>query len=153
MGPAGLGLEVDEFHSVEASAAAGTRAVARAAADDADRCREVVPPNLTGQLYRGAEVDRSRSQSVSALRRACDGLDEMEERLRRPVSLETPRSGKAASAPRAVLGEALCKEGVRRLKRHIAAGDIFQGVIYERFELELASAPFSVYRYLRPLNP
>ena len=42
---------------------------------------------------------------------------------------------------------------VEKSKEYIAAGDIFQVVLSQRFELELAVAPFDVYRALRIINP
>ena len=44
-------------------------------------------------------------------------------------------------------------DGVRQLKDHIAAGDIFQGVLSQRFVRPLVGSPFSVYRALRRINP
>jgi len=38
-------------------------------------------------------------------------------------------------------------------KEHITAGDIFQVVLSQRFDLELGAEPFAVYRALRLLNP
>jgi anthranilate synthase component 1 len=42
---------------------------------------------------------------------------------------------------------------VRKAKEHIAAGDIFQVVLSQRFELDLPTPPFEVYRALRIVNP
>ena len=42
---------------------------------------------------------------------------------------------------------------VRRAKEHIAAGDIYQVVLSQRFETEVAGDPFTVYRALRHVNP
>jgi anthranilate synthase component I len=42
---------------------------------------------------------------------------------------------------------------VEKSKQYIAAGDIFQVVLSQRFELELAVAAFDVYRALRIINP
>ncbi len=44
-------------------------------------------------------------------------------------------------------------EGVERAKQHITAGDIFQVVLSQRFEVELPAAPFEIYRALRIVNP
>jgi anthranilate synthase component 1 len=38
-------------------------------------------------------------------------------------------------------------------KEHILAGDIFQVVLAQRFDLELGADPFDVYRVLRQVNP
>jgi anthranilate synthase component 1 len=45
------------------------------------------------------------------------------------------------------------EEAVRRAKEHIAAGDIYQVVLSQRFEAEVQADPFTVYRALRHVNP
>ena len=42
---------------------------------------------------------------------------------------------------------------VRRAKEYITAGDIFQVVLSQRFEVDFQGDPFNVYRALRYLNP
>ena len=42
---------------------------------------------------------------------------------------------------------------VDKAKEYIAAGDIFQVVLAQRFEVDLPTAPFEVYRALRIVNP
>ena len=43
--------------------------------------------------------------------------------------------------------------GVRAIKEHIAAGDIYQAVLSQRFEATVSADPFTVYRALRHVNP
>jgi len=43
--------------------------------------------------------------------------------------------------------------GVRTIKEHIAAGDIYQAVLSQRFETRVAADPFTIYRALRHVNP
>ena len=45
------------------------------------------------------------------------------------------------------------EQAVRTAKAHITAGDIFQVVLSQRFETEVAADPFAVYRALRYVNP
>lgn len=45
------------------------------------------------------------------------------------------------------------KRSVRRAKQYIAAGDIFQVVLSQKFSRKTAAAPFDIYRALRVLNP
>jgi anthranilate synthase component 1 len=45
------------------------------------------------------------------------------------------------------------EEQVRTAKEHIAAGDIYQVVLSQRFEAEVSADPFTVYRALRHVNP
>jgi anthranilate synthase component I len=42
---------------------------------------------------------------------------------------------------------------VRTAKEHISAGDIYQVVLSQRFEADVAADPFTVYRALRHVNP
>jgi anthranilate synthase component 1 len=42
---------------------------------------------------------------------------------------------------------------VRTAKEHIAAGDIYQVVLSQRFEASIGADPFTVYRALRHVNP
>jgi anthranilate synthase component 1 len=43
--------------------------------------------------------------------------------------------------------------GVRTIKERIAAGDIYQAVLSQRFEADVHADPFTVYRALRHVNP
>ncbi len=45
------------------------------------------------------------------------------------------------------------EEGVRKAKEYISAGDIYQVVLSQRFEVALSVDPFTVYRALRHVNP
>jgi anthranilate synthase component I len=68
-----------------------------------------------------------------------------------PVALPR-RSGAPAEAVRTMTSAAY-QDAVRAAKEHIVAGDIFQVVLSQRFDLELGADPFEVYRALRLLNP
>src|SRR5256885_12094218 len=45
------------------------------------------------------------------------------------------------------------EEQVRTAKERIAAGDIYQVVLSQRFEADVKADPFTVYRALRHVNP
>lgn len=45
------------------------------------------------------------------------------------------------------------KTNVNRIREHIRAGDIFQGVLSQRFSTPFSLPPFALYRALRRLNP
>jgi len=69
--------------------------------------------------------------------------------------LEFPVAPSPDSVPPVSLpadGAAFC-QAVEAAKEYIRAGDIFQVVLSQRFELEFGGDPFSVYRALRYLNP
>jgi anthranilate synthase component 1 len=59
----------------------------------------------------------------------------------------TRRQARANMSPQAF------REGVRTFKKHIGRGDIFQGVLSQRFSVGGAIHPFDVYRRLRRSNP
>ena len=70
----------------------------------------------------------------------------------------SPRTGpdsatKSKLAVRARTPKAKFLESVRRAKEYIAAGDIFQVVLSQRWDFEPAVEPFDLYRALRTVNP
>jgi anthranilate synthase component I len=75
--------------------------------------------------------------------------------LEEPVAAEKPGIARKGKAPAVVSnfkhGEYL--EAVRKAKRYIREGDIFQVVLSQRFSAKTKAAPFDIYRELRALNP
>ena len=51
------------------------------------------------------------------------------------------------------MGHEVFRRAVEVAKEHILAGDIFQVVLAQRFDLDLQADPFDVYRVLRQVNP
>ena len=91
------------------------------------------------------------------LRRAYDGacarVDELVERLRRPV---TPPLAPPVEGPPVVKSNfepAAYEAIVERAKEYIRAGDVIQVVLAQRFECPLRAQPFDIYRCLRTFNP
>src|SRR5206468_2034735 len=54
---------------------------------------------------------------------------------------------------RSTVGKKAFCESVEKAKEHILAGDIFQVVLSQRFDLDLNADPFDLYRVLRQVNP
>ena len=90
----------------------------------------------------------------TAYTRAADRLNLVLERLEQPL----PHTGepdpsaahpepKASTAPKAYMAN------VARAKEYIAAGDIFQVVLSQRFEAPFTLPSFALYRALRRVNP
>ena len=78
--------------------------------------------------------------------------------LEQPVAAEKPEksSAPAKRAPLKVVSNFHRHEYleiVRKAKRYIRAGDIFQVVLSQRFSSKTKAQPFEVYRQLRALNP
>jgi anthranilate synthase component 1 len=83
---------------------------------------------------------------------ACARIGFLEQELERSLSQSAPPPG----GPITVRGntERADFEGaVRRAKEHIAAGDVYQVVLSQRFDAEVAADSFTVYRALRHVNP
>jgi len=69
----------------------------------------------------------------------------------------TPAPGQRMDTPASQLTANLTREAyltrVRRIKDYIAAGDVYQVNLAQRFELETAEDPYAVYQRLRSLSP
>jgi anthranilate synthase component I len=80
-------------------------------------------------------------------------LDELESRLRTPLSEPAPSYTASPSEFKSNIGQERFEEMVAAAKEHIGAGDIFQVLLSQRFTRRTSAAPFDVYRALRRLNP
>ncbi len=76
----------------------------------------------------------------------------IERELERALSSPEPLRAGAPAVRSNVTREAF-EGAVRQLKEHIAAGDIYQAVLSQRFETDVVADPFTVYRALRHVNP
>ncbi len=79
-------------------------------------------------------------------------LDEIEACLNTPVPESTARST-GHSETRSNMSRDDYEKMVRAAKEYIAAGDIFQVVLSQRFSRETSAEPFAIYRAVRRLNP
>jgi anthranilate synthase component I len=91
----------------------------------------------------------------AALARAVDRLTAVVDALDRPLAKEPAGNASAALqiAPSSNTTAAEFGAMVARAKDYIAAGDIFQVVLAQRFEAPFALPPFALYRALRRVNP
>jgi len=83
---------------------------------------------------------------------ACTRIEFVERELDRTLSKAPP----SHAAPLEVTSNVSREEFermVRTAKEYIAAGDIYQVVVSQRFEATIAADPFTVYRALRHVNP
>jgi anthranilate synthase component 1 len=83
---------------------------------------------------------------------ACAKIQFVERELERSLS-HTRRDGGRELAVRSNHTREAFEAGVRTAKEHIAAGDIYQVVLSQRFEADVSADPFTVYRALRHVNP
>jgi anthranilate synthase component 1 len=104
--------------------------------------------------------------AAAALARAVERLSAVVDALDQPPPSPPPLAGEggvgAAAqvdagpldvAPRSNTSAEEFKHMVLRAKEYIAAGDIFQVVLSQRFEAPFALPPFALYRALRRVNP
>jgi anthranilate synthase component 1 len=91
----------------------------------------------------------------AALTRAAERISAIVDALDRPLDKEAVggEAGPLTVPPTSNTTPAEFKQMVGRAKEYIAAGDIFQVVLSQRFEAPFALSPFSLYRALRRVNP
>lgn len=99
-------------------------------------------------------------RSLSLIANVLDGdvdsanqkLDEIQARIQRPLP---PSEGHQATASttRSNMARQKYEAMVRQAKDYIAAGDIYQVVLSQRFSRETSADAFDVYRAVRRLNP
>jgi anthranilate synthase component 1 len=102
-----------------------------------------------------ADVTRGKAAAApgAAYDKAVQRLDKLEKRLTQPLpKLAAHKSkGKLKVKHRTTKKDFLA--AVARTKEYIAAGDVFQTVISQRFDVEPETDSFQVYRSLRTVNP
>lgn len=90
----------------------------------------------------------------AALARAVERIGAVVDALDRPLAKEAGEPpGAVEVAPVSNTTPAEYRDMVLRAKEYIAAGDIFQVVLAQRFEAPFTLAPFALYRALRRVNP
>ena len=104
----------------------------------------VIPPGAAA-----AAIDAAYDDAVARVEAlARDGARPLDEPL-----LEPPRRDEPLPEYRSVLGSEAYQTAVAVAKEHIVAGDAFQVVLSQRFDVDLDADPFDVYRVLRQINP
>jgi anthranilate synthase component I len=83
---------------------------------------------------------------------ACARIQFLEAELERSLSSAPTATGGDVRLE-ANMTKSAFENHVRTAKEHIAAGDIYQVVLSQRFEAEVTADPFTVYRALRHVNP
>jgi anthranilate synthase component I len=95
-----------------------------------------------------AALESAYDEAVARLdRMTLDGARPLDEPL-----VDAPRAGEVP-AVRSSVSASTFAQSVEVAKEHILAGDIFQVVLSQRFDVDLAADPLDVYRVLRRINP
>ncbi len=103
-------------------------------------------------------ADVTRHSPAKAYERAIDKLDELEKRILQPLPKLARHvcAGEGKKSALKVTHRTSKRDymaAVDRAKEYIAAGDIFQAVLSQRFDVEPEVDSFQVYRALRTVNP
>ena len=108
----------------------------------------------------GLSAKAALGRAVERLSAVVDALDRPLDKAAAPPPYPPPQAGEGKEgvgplevAPRSNTTPAEFKTMVLRAKEYIAAGDIFQVVLSQRFEAPFKLPPFALYRALRRVNP
>ena len=96
-----------------------------------------------------ADVDREYDAAVERVKASAA-------KLSLPLSapaVEPPEAGEAPPVVRSTMADGVYQQAVEVAKEHILAGDIFQVVLAQRYDIDLQADPFDFYRVLRQVNP
>ena len=111
--------------------------------------------HLRHQIHIVASADVTREMAQSAYKRSLAEIARIEKKLAagyKPAhwrkSVKKPKLKVRSRTPKAKF-----LDSVRQAKEYIAAGDIFQVVLSQRWDFDPGVAPFDLYRALRTVNP
>lgn len=96
-----------------------------------------------------AEVDRLYDEACERVTRSAEKLAMA---LATP-SVEPPVPGETIPPVPSSMPDGAYQRAVEVAKEHILAGDIFQVVLSQRYDIDLQADPFHFYRVLRQVNP
>jgi anthranilate synthase component I len=109
---------------------------------------------LSDQLFLVAPVWPGRGEADAQVSVALERIDTASARLAAPLPRSARRGGTLPEGtPKHVLAPGQYAAMVARAKNYIAAGDIFQVVLAQRFSVPFPLPAFDLYRALRRINP
>jgi anthranilate synthase component I len=117
--------------------------------------RLLVFDHVRHQIHLVANVftEGKTSDLESEYQRAIDDIEAVEARLEDPIEPLPRLADTEGQRLRSNFSKESFERAVERAKEYISAGDIFQVVLSQRFEIGLKAHPFEVYRALRVVNP
>jgi anthranilate synthase component I len=98
-------------------------------------------------------VDESKEPLEVQLADAREEIQRIESLLRAPLEPPVATPDNEEIQVRSNFDKSDYLSAVKKAKDYIAAGDIFQVVLAQRFEVDLKTSPFAIYRALRIVNP
>ncbi len=120
----------------------------------------VIFDHVKQRLYVIANMLSNTADPASAYHQGMTQVDDLLNLIDQPDPIQPPAqddSNHTDVAPgqkvQSNVRQAFFEESVRRAKEYIAAGDIFQVVLSQRFSVDIGQEPFDIYRALARLNP
>jgi anthranilate synthase component 1 len=98
-------------------------------------------------------ADESQGTIESQYDKAVEEIRQIEALLRAPLEIPETTRKEGDLVVRSNFEKKDYLNSVVKAKEYIAAGDIFQVVLSQRFEVDLPATPFEIYRALRIVNP
>ncbi len=105
------------------------------------------------EIWLVVTADVTRGKAAEAYEKAVQRLGKLENRLAQPLPRLPAQQGKGKLKVKHRTAKKDFLAAVARAREYIAAGDIFQAVISQRFDVEPEADSFQVYRALRTVNP
>jgi anthranilate synthase component I len=105
------------------------------------------------EIWLVVTADVTRGKPAAAYEKAASRLAKLEKRLARPLPGTPARRSKTKLKVKHRTRKQDYLAAVARTKEYIAAGDIFQAVLSQRFDIVPEADSFQVYRSLRTVNP
>ena len=106
------------------------------------------------QIWLIVTADLTRQKPTAAYEKALARLDRLEKRIAQPLpKLPASKKNQGKLEVRFRTRKKDYQAAVERAKQYITAGDIFQAVLSQRFDVEPGVDSFQVYRALRAVNP
>ena len=130
-----------------------TADLTRAAAKEATKAEKAKTTAAAASAIAPSAAKPAGNPVTAAYERAVKRLDKLEKRLAKalPKSKKSHVAGKLQLKARTAKADFL--KAVERTKEYIAAGDVFQCVLSQRFDCVPAVDAFDIYRSLRIVNP
>jgi anthranilate synthase component 1 len=105
------------------------------------------------EIWLVVTADVTQKKPVEAYENAVRRLAKLEKRLAQPLPKLPARKAQGKFKVKHRTRKQDYLAAVARTRQYIAAGDIFQAVISQRFDVEPGADSFQVYRALRAVNP
>jgi anthranilate synthase component I len=105
------------------------------------------------EIWLVVTADVTKLKPAAAYESAVKRLDKLEKRLAQPLPKLAKKQAKGKLKVKFRTAKKDYLAAINRTKEYISAGDIFQAVISQRFDIEPGADSFQVYRSLRTVNP